>query len=63
MAGYRYIAFLLIICFSETVTASEKIVVQLKWVNQFQFAGYYAALEKGFFDILLAVNDEDSYCG
>ena len=49
MAGYRYIAFLLIICFSETVTASEKIVVQLKWVNQFQFAGYYAALEKGFF--------------
>ena len=49
MAGYRYIAFLLIICFSETVTASEKIVVQLKWVNQFQFAGYYAALEKGFY--------------
>lgn len=49
MAGYRYIAFLLIICFSETVTASEKIVVQLKWINQFQFAGYYAALEKGFY--------------
>ncbi len=49
MAGYRYIAFLLIICFSETVTASEKIVVQLKWINQFQFAGYYVALEKGFY--------------
>ncbi len=61
MAGYRYIAFLLIICFSETVTASEKIVVQLKWVNQFQFAGYYAALEKGFYkeaglDVILRPN-------
>lgn len=61
MAGYRYIAFLLIICFSEMVTASEKIVVQLKWVNQFQFAGYYAALEKGFYkeaglDVILRPN-------
>lgn len=61
MAGYRYIAFLLIICFSETVTASEKIVVQLKWINQFQFAGYYAALEKGFYkeaglDVILRPN-------
>lgn len=61
MAGYRYIAFLLIICFSETVTASEKIIVQLKWINQFQFAGYYAALEKGFYkeaglDVILRPN-------
>lgn len=61
MAGYRYIAFLLIICFSETVTASEKIVVQLKWINQFQFAGYYVALEKGFYkeaglDVILRPN-------
>lgn len=27
----------------------EKIVLQLKWSHQFQFAGYYAALEKGFY--------------
>lgn len=61
MTGYRWIAFLLIICFSETVIASEQIVVQLKWVNQFQFAGYYAALEKGFYkaaglDVVLRPN-------
>lgn len=30
-------------------TAAERVVIQLKWLNQFQFAGYYAALEQGFF--------------
>ena len=29
--------------------AAEKAVLQLKWFHQFQFAGYYAAKEKGFF--------------
>jgi len=28
---------------------NEKIILQLKWKNQFQFAGYYAAIEKGFY--------------
>lgn len=27
----------------------NKVIIQLKWLHQFQFAGYYAALEKGFF--------------
>ena len=27
----------------------EQITLQLKWKHQFQFAGYYAALEKGFY--------------
>ncbi len=27
----------------------EKVVLQLKWLHQFQFAGYYAALEKGYY--------------
>jgi len=27
----------------------EKISLQLKWLNSFQFAGYYAAKEKGFY--------------
>lgn len=27
----------------------EKVRLQLKWVHQFQFAGYYAAVEKGFY--------------
>lgn len=27
----------------------ETVTLQLKWLHQFQFAGYYAALEKGFY--------------
>ena len=27
----------------------EKVRLQLKWVHQFQFAGYYAAVEQGYF--------------
>jgi ABC-type nitrate/sulfonate/bicarbonate transport system substrate-binding protein len=26
----------------------DKVSLQLKWLHQFQFAGYYAALEQGF---------------
>ena len=26
-----------------------KVRLQLKWYHQFQFAGFYAALEKGFY--------------
>ena len=29
--------------------ALEKVSIQLKWLHHFQFAGYYAALEKGFY--------------
>lgn len=29
--------------------ASKKVVVRLKWVNQAQFAGFYAAQEKGYY--------------
>ena len=30
--------------------AKDKVTLQLKWVAQAQFAGYYAAREKGFYD-------------
>lgn len=40
---------LFILSLISNVIASENIVLQLRWVNQFQFAGYYAALEKGFY--------------
>lgn len=29
--------------------AAESVVLQLRWLHQFQFAGYYAAQEKGFY--------------
>jgi diguanylate cyclase (GGDEF)-like protein/PAS domain S-box-containing protein len=35
---------------SETAAAPlQTVVLQLKWTHQFQFAGYYAALDKGFY--------------
>ena len=30
--------------------AADKLTLQLKWVTQAQFAGYYVAKEKGFYD-------------
>ncbi|NOU19575.1 MAG: ABC transporter substrate-binding protein [Bacteroidales bacterium] len=43
---------LVILFYSSTLAQNfkkEKVVLQLKWKNQFQFAGYYAALEKGYY--------------
>jgi len=34
---------------SFAASAAEKMTLQLKWVTQAQFAGYYAALENGFY--------------
>lgn len=28
----------------------EQVTLQLKWLHQFQFAGYYAAIEKGYYE-------------
>jgi diguanylate cyclase (GGDEF)-like protein/PAS domain S-box-containing protein len=33
-----------------TVHALESVTLQLKWTHAFQFAGYYAAIEKGFYE-------------
>jgi len=30
--------------------AADKVTLQLKWVTQAQFAGYYVAADKGFYD-------------
>ena len=33
-----------------TAIAADKVVLQLKWVTQAQFAGYYVAKDKGFYE-------------
>ncbi len=33
----------------QAASKPEKVTIQLKWKHQFQFAGYYAALHKGYF--------------
>jgi NitT/TauT family transport system substrate-binding protein len=35
---------------SSTALAADKLVLQLKWVTQAQFAGYYVAKDKGYYD-------------
>lgn len=39
----------LVLCMSSPVHALDKVHLQLKHTHQFQFAGYYAALEKGYY--------------
>ena len=34
----------------QPASALEKVSLQLKWTHQFQFAGYYAAKEQGFYE-------------
>jgi len=31
-------------------TAADNVTIQLKWVTQTQFAGYYVAQDKGFYE-------------
>ncbi len=38
-----------LILFSTSAHALEKVTLQLKWTHAFQFAGYYAAKEKGYY--------------
>ena len=35
---------------TSSALAADKVTLQLKWVTQAQFAGYYVAKEKGFYD-------------
>jgi signal transduction histidine kinase len=42
--------FILILFLSSmSLFAAQKVVLQLNWLNQFQFAGYYAAKEMGYY--------------
>ena len=48
------ILFILFLLSSHMLYSKElkKVTLQLSWFNQFQFAGYYMAKEKGFFEEL-----------
>lgn len=45
--GFTLLSLMLL--FHGSIHAQEKVTIQLKWFHQFQFAGYYAAIEKGFY--------------
>ena len=48
-----FIVLVLLLCFAAGISAQDELVeirLQLQWVTQSQFAGYYAALDLGFFE-------------
>ena len=47
---YYYSFFFFIILWNTTCYANETVRLQLKYKHQFQFAGYYVAIEKGYYD-------------
>ncbi|MBD3829761.1 MAG: ABC transporter substrate-binding protein, partial [Arcobacter sp.] len=43
--------FLLSFILSQTLFANlEKVSLQLEWKHQFEFAGFYTAIEKGYYN-------------
>lgn len=48
-ASFPLLLFILICPLSNVAYSAEKVVLQLRWDHQFQFAGYYAALWQGYY--------------
>ena len=48
-ALFAVVLFSLAPLFLQPAHALEKVTLQLKWLHHYQFAGYYAALHKGFY--------------
>jgi len=46
----RYFLSACVLFFCSSAWALDQVTLQLKWKHQFQFAGYYAALEQGFYE-------------
>ena len=46
---FGLIAAAIALLLATPASALDKVSLQLKWKHQFQFAGYYMALEKGFY--------------
>jgi NitT/TauT family transport system substrate-binding protein len=44
------VALAALMALSATAEAADKLTLQLKWVTQAQFAGYFVAKDKGFYD-------------
>jgi len=56
--------WLLLLCLPVSAFAADKVTLQLLWKNQFEFAGYYVAKEKGFYrDMDLEVHIKEYHSG
>lgn len=45
----RLVTVALAVSFSTAALGADEVKLQLKWIPQFQFAGYYVALDKGYY--------------
>lgn len=50
MMGSTLRCFIALMLFAQVAHGNDKVVLQLKWEHEFQFAGYYAALWQGYYD-------------
>lgn len=51
-------------CLTQAALALDAVTLQLKWRHNFQFAGYYAAQEKGYYrDVGLDVSFREAHPG
>ncbi|NVK37423.1 MAG: ABC transporter substrate-binding protein [Gammaproteobacteria bacterium] len=48
-AGLKSFGLVCLLCISTASSALDEVKLQLRWYHQFQFAGYYMAIEKGFY--------------
>ena len=58
---YRLIlSFSFLFCFTQAQASEslEKIVLPFPWYHQFQFAGYYAAVEQGYYKEVLSLRPD-----
>ncbi|MDP4983388.1 ABC transporter substrate-binding protein [Pseudoalteromonas tunicata] len=61
----RYLILAMLVLFTGQLQAQYDVVLQLKWQHQFQFAGYYMALENGYYRekginvTIIAANPDD----
>ena len=71
-AGLMAVAVILAACAPAATTVApatpDKVSLQLKWVTQAQFAGYYVALDQGYYkaqnlDVTLATPEHPICCG
>ena len=63
-AVFRVAMLWLLLGFGQVVWAQTSVTVQLRWHHAFQFAGYYAAIEKGYYkEAGLAVQLRDARPG
>lgn len=67
MARRRWFRWFIVggwLCFAAPVWALDSVTLQLKWTHAFQFAGYYAAQEQGYYrDAGLEVRIEEALPG